>query len=481
MVQTAPHQPSTLALLEPEDQVLSTLNRDGSRRWLRPRLAPGRYLTARRWVGYVLMAVFLLIPHIRLNDKPLILLNIAAREFTFFGYTFLPTDTLLLALFMVGLIVSIFLVTALLGRVWCGWICPQTVYMEFLYRPLERLFDGAPKRGGQLAKPPQGWRTALKYVPFLICSAILANTFIAYFVGADAVAQWMRRSPFEHPVPFIVMAVTTGLMLFDFCFFREQTCILACPYGRLQSVMLDRDSLIISYDARRGEPRGPLRRTSATREAEAPARGDCIDCGMCVDTCPTGIDIRRGLQMECVGCAQCVDACDAIMAKIDKPRGLIRYSTQTRIAGQVGSILRPRVLLYPAILALIAVAFIVVLSGKEAADVTVLRGLGLPFSVLPDGNVANPTRVKIVNRTNALAAYTLAVEGRSDAQLVVAENPLTVEPGATRTEGLTIILPPTAYTGGHCEIELHITNTAGFDKRVRWRLLGPAATPAQSP
>jgi cytochrome c oxidase accessory protein FixG len=288
-------------------RVLPTLNEDGSRRWIRPKPSHGTYATVRRAVAYALMLVFFLIPHVRMGGKPLILLDIPRRQFTLFGTTFLPTDTMLLMLLLASIIIAIFLMTALFGRVWCGWACPQTVYMEFLFRPIERLVEGG--RSGSLALDKQRShfhpRRLLKYAIYVVLAIFLAHTFLAYFVGTEALAQWIRRSPADHPTSFLVMAGTALAIFGDFAYFREQTCLVACPYGRMQSVLLDRQSLIVAYDPTRGEPR----MKGKTRPAGA---GDCIDCGACVTTCPTGIDIRDGLQMECIHCTQCADACDEI-------------------------------------------------------------------------------------------------------------------------------------------------------------------------
>ena len=243
-------------LLRPEEHVLSTLEADGSRRWMFPRLAPGFFWTRRRVVAYLLVAFFTILPHLRFYGKPLILLDVTARRFTIFGYTFLPTDTLLLALLLVSVFLSIFLITAMYGRVWCGWGCPQTVYMEFFFRPVDRFFQGSVGKGGRPTKPMTPVMSVLRFLTYLAMCAFLAHTFLAYFVGTEELRSWIRRSPFEHPIPFLVMAVTTGLMMFDFLYFREQTCLIACPYGRFQSVLLDRRSLIVSYDRLRGEPRG---------------------------------------------------------------------------------------------------------------------------------------------------------------------------------------------------------------------------------
>ncbi|MFK7769151.1 MAG: 4Fe-4S dicluster domain-containing protein, partial [Mariniblastus sp.] len=289
-----------LPILQPEDHVLSTLEADGSRRWLKPKLSKDSFLRRRRVVAYVLIAIFTVLPFIKFGGKPFVLIDIVARRFTIFGFTFLPTDTVLLAIFMVGFLLSIVLFTALFGRVWCGWACPQTVYMEFLFRPVERFFDGTVGRGGHKKNIPV-WRTVAKYIVYFLLSVYLANTFLAYFIGVDRLSQWVTRSPLSHPIPFAIMAFVTFAMMVDFCFFREQMCVIACPYGRFQSVLLDQNSLIVAYDKTRGEPRGKVQKKSGSDNA-LPVLGDCIGCGNCLTTCPTGIDIRDGLQMECINC-----------------------------------------------------------------------------------------------------------------------------------------------------------------------------------
>ena len=453
----------------PEGRVLATLHEDGTRRWLYPRVSRGPWLRARRIVAYGLIAVFTLLPYVYIGGKPAVLLNIPAREFTLFGFTFLPTDTVLLALFLVSLVVGIFLATALLGRVWCGWMCPQTVYMEFVYRPIERFFTGPPKAGHRPGKKSGPLRKVLMYATFLAISCFLAHTFLAYFVGVENLARWVRQSPLEHPIPFLVMVATTAAMMFDFCFFREQTCLVACPYGRFQSVMLDRDSLIVSYDERRGEPRGK-RGKKHRGDGEL---GDCIDCGLCVDTCPTGIDIRDGLQLECVACTQCIDACAHVMDRIGKPRGLIRLSSQARIAGEPGRLLRPRVILYPAVMAVLVTAFLVVLLNKKSADVVLLRGMGLPFMESTPGEITNHIRVKIKNRGTEEAAYRVEVADRPEAVLMTNENPIRVAPGEFRTESVFVVLPRSAFVNGTCYVTLWISDDNGFSKNLSFPLLGP--------
>lgn len=454
--------------------VLSTLNDDGTRRWIKPRLSPGRWWSRRRGVAWLLIAIFTLIPHLRMNGKPLILLDLATRRFTFFGHTFLPTDTILLALLLMGVFFTVFLCTALFGRVWCGWACPQTVYLEFVYRPIERLFEGGPGRRHIAWLHATGLGRVLKHLTYILVSCFLAHTFLAYFVGTDTLRQWVVQSPFRHPGPFLVMAVTTSLMLFDFTYFREQTCIVACPYGRMQSTLLDRRSLIVTYDPNRGEPR----RGAGVIALGQLKQGDCVDCGLCVATCPTGIDIRNGLQMECVHCTQCMDACDAVMAKIKKPLGLIRYGSQAELAGEKAGLLRPRTLIYPTLIALIVTAIVIVITRQGPASVRVLRGRGPVYTTLPDGAIANPILIKIANRRDAQATFTLDAAGaqvRSDAF------PATLKPGEVATLPATLMARRDDFTQGRLDVRLIILGENGLTIEEPHRMGGPAAHPRQEP
>ena len=391
------------AMLESPEHVLSTLEKDGSRRWLRPRLATGFWWKYRRVFAYGLIAFFVILPHIRIAGLPPVLLDIPARRFIFLGHTFLPTDTLLLALLMLGVFLTIVLATALTGRIWCGWACPQTVYMEYLFRPIDRLFEGTQGKGGKPKRKIEGWRRIARWGVYLVLCMLLAHTFLAYFVGTDRLTQWIQSNPVDHPVAFLVMAGTTGLMMFDFLFFREQLCLIACPYGRFQSVMLDRQSLIVAYDKNRGEPRKKGRHTASD------GAGDCVDCNQCVVVCPTGIDIRDGLQLECINCTQCIDACDSVMEKVGSPTGLIRYSSQDALDGKPPKLFRLRTIAYPALLLLVGGAFLTVLSTKYAFDARLIRGKGSPFHRHNDGMVSNQFRLRLVNRSSEPHVYTITV------------------------------------------------------------------------
>ncbi|MEL6498402.1 MAG: cytochrome c oxidase accessory protein CcoG [Planctomycetota bacterium] len=462
------------------DRVLSTLNADGSRRWLRPRPSAGRFLKARKSVGYGLIAIFVSMPHLRIAEKPPLLIDLPAREFTFFGTTLYPTDTLLLALLMISVFLSIFFLTAMFGRVWCGWACPQTVYMELVYRPIERLLDGV---SGQKAKKA-AWRKPLRFVIYLLISFGLANTFLAYFVGTDRLSQWVLHAPTDHWGPFLLVIAVTALMLFDFGFFREQMCIVACPYGRFQSVLLDRNSLIISYDPTRGEPRGKKRRGRrrdvslpiVEDEAQGDAQGDCIDCHACVTTCPTGIDIREGLQLECINCAQCVDACDAIMDKLGKPRGLIRYGSQASVLDRTKQrFLRTRTVLYPLLITGLMTAFVVLLVTRQPAFVSVMRGPGMPFTIM-EGQVINTAVLKVQNRTPETVTYTFML-ANAEGTIDIADSAVVVEPGETVEAPALFRVPPTTFVGATDSkflASVRVVGDDGFEEMIKHRLVGPA-------
>lgn len=464
----------TIASTSPEPTSpapLSTLERDGRRRWVHPTVSRGRYFYARLVVALVLVATFVLLPLIRVGGKPAMQIDFQTRRMHLFGQTFFATDTLLLPVFGVGLVLSIALLTALFGRVWCGWACPQTVYMEFVFRPLETLFEGAASRRRKQGPLTTGRlvRKIGKWAAFLMVAAVLAHAFVAYFVGADELFAMVLRDPRASWSTFVAVVVVTALVFFDFTFFREQTCVLACPYGRLQSVLIDSRSMIVGYDERRGEPRGKLRRSADPERVT----GDCIDCGACVRTCPTGIDIRQGLQLECVGCTQCIDACDAVMVKIGKPRGLIRYSSLDQLRGKPSRLLRPRVLVYLAVVLVAASVMTILLTSRSSFEFDVVRRTGAPFYMQSDGQVVNRVRLRLTNRTRELQAYKVEVQQPPGAHLILVENPVSVEPGAVRAVEALVTLAPEALRTGRLAATVQATSADGTQESKPFVLLGP--------
>ncbi len=466
-------------LLKAPGRVLSTLESDGSRRWLFPRLATGKFWHARRWTAYGLIAIFTVIPYIPINaaGDPVVLMDLMHRKLHLFGLTFLPTDTVLLALLMVSFILSIFFVTALLGRVWCGWACPQTVYMEYVFRPIERLFLGRSGVGGAPKKDVAGWRRVAMYVVFAIICVHLANTFLAYFVPFRELHSWITSPPWKHPAGFAIVMVVAGGLMFDFAYWREQMCIIGCPYGRLQSVLLDRNSMIISYDKNRGEPRGKGKRVklAVLGEEKKSALGDCVDCGLCAAVCPTGIDIRDGLQIECVACAQCIDVCNGVMDKIGLDRGLIRYSSQARMAGDKQRVVRPRVAIYSVILVGLLSLLVVMVVTKKPFDLHVQRNKGMPFVVDPNGLVENTWILKLTNRAEVRQAFSLSIKERNDIRIEQTNDEIVLGPGEVHAEPVRLITPRENYAGGRIQATLVVTGQGGATREKSVLLLGPAS------
>jgi cytochrome c oxidase accessory protein FixG len=452
------------------ERVLPTLNADGTRHRIRPRLYPGRLYRARRVVGLGLMALFVSLPFVRVGGKPAVLLDVVNRHFVLFGRTFLATDGVLLMLLMLSIFVSILLITAIVGRAWCGWACPQTVYMELLFRPLERLFEGPREAQLQIDRKSGSARRAAKNVVYLGLAFVLANVFLSYFVGTTALRHWVFEAPAQHPGGFSVVMVTTGLVFFDFAYFREQMCTVICPYARLQSVLLDPKSLLIGYDSKRGEPR-------SKGKAKVEGHGDCIDCRACVTTCPTGIDIREGLQLECIACGQCADACDSIMDRIKKPPGLIRYSSQQGLAtGTEPRVLRPRVAIYAVLLLTMLVGLLFMGGRRTASEVTILRGIGAPFTQSGQ-DVVNQLRLKVQNRSNLPQTFQLELVGVPGSRLVAPELPLNVPAGEQAVANLFIVAPSSSIRG-KLPIQLKVQLTHEAPQLLTYTLLGPEESKA---
>jgi len=385
---------------------LSTIHADGSRQFVHPSDVHGSFTRWRRIAALALLVIYIALPWIPVNGFPAVFLDVQERRFHFFGLT-LATQDLWIGFFLVtGLAFSLFFVTSLFGRVWCGWTCPYTVFMEQIYRRVERWIDGDGAAQRRLEDAP--WtapkiaRRVFKHGVFVLISAIIAHIFLSYFVSIRALYEMMQHSPAHHAKAFGVVLFLTGALYFSFSWFREQFCIILCPYGRLQSALTDDDSIVIGYDKKRGEPRGKT-------TVEKPA-GDCIDCRRCVQVCPTGIDIRNGLQMECIGCAACIDACDDIMRKVNRPTGLVRYDSTKGLAGEKRRILRPRIWLYAGMgmIGFLALGFTAFHKAKPVfAEVSRMRGA--PFYVDPTV-VRNHYQLRLLNKRNQPVTFEVSLE-----------------------------------------------------------------------
>lgn len=459
--------PDTLA---PEERVLPTLNQDGSRRWLTPQLSRGRFLKWRRVVGWTLIGLFVALPWIQISGLPAIWLNVAARKFVFFGAVFQATDTAVLMLTLLVLFVGIFFATSLLGRIWCGWGCPQTVYMEFVFRPLDRLVARLTRGGNAMARV---FGTVAKYAVFLVLAVVLAHTFLAYFVSVEVLGEWIQGSPVQHPGAFALMISTTALIFFDFAYFREQMCTVICPYARLQAALFDRDTLVISYDRKRGEPRGKGAAKEIRAQSDDRQFGDCIDCGACVRTCPTGIDIRDGVQLECIACAQCVDACDHIMTSIGAPIGLVRYGSERSIEERRPSrLVRPRTAVYLTLLLGFIAALIALLSGSNSFEAQIFRGPGAPFTQLPSGEIRNSVRLRLTNNTGEKVAYEVR-PGEATVDLLAPQNPFPVAAHSTASTPIYLTVAGDSIVDGSRRVEVLVEGREGKIQTVPFTLLGP--------
>ncbi|MBN8546216.1 MAG: cytochrome c oxidase accessory protein CcoG [Ignavibacteria bacterium] len=376
---------------------IGTIKKDGKRNWIFPKRPSGWYYNARSIVSIFLLAFLFGMPFIKVNGQPFLLFNVFERKFIIFGVFFGPYDFHIFLLSFIALIIFVILFTAIYGRIFCGWVCPQTIFMELVFRKIEYLIDGDYRDQRRLKAAPwtgrKIFKRVLKYSVFLGISYLIAHTFMAYLVGLDEVTQIVTSPPSERPGGFIAMNVFTGLFFFVFSWFREQACLIVCPYGRLQGVLLDKNSLAVTYDFVRGEPRGKLHKDQVRTE------GDCIDCKLCVDVCPTGIDIRNGIQLECVNCTACMDACDEVMTKIKKPKGLIRLDSLNGVETGKKFSFSLRVGIYSAILVILISIISVLMANRKDVEVNILRTPGMLFQEQPNNKISNIYNFHVINKT----------------------------------------------------------------------------------
>lgn len=452
---------------------IGTVDEHGKRIWIYPKKPKGRFHNWRAIVAIILLVALFAAPFISVNGHPLVLLNIFERKFVLFGQAFWPQDFFLFVLAMLTLFVFIILFTVIYGRVWCGWACPQTIFMEMVFRKLEYLIEGDANKQRRLDKSPWDfnkiWRKTVKHLLFLAISVLIGHLVMAYLIGIEEVRQIVTKPPTENMAGFLGLVAFSGVFYGVFARFREQACIVVCPYGRLQGVLLVKESIVVAYDWIRGEPRKKLRKNQ-----EDSGAGDCIDCKLCVHACPTGIDIRNGTQLECVNCTACIDACDEVMTKIKKPKGLIRYDSYTGIKTGTKFKFNARVVGYSVVLALLLCAFGVLLVSRSDVETTVLRVPGMLYQDQPNDRISNLYNIQFVNKTFDPINLQVLLKGQEEGTIKkVGERALVVPPNE-KTEGVFFVeLPKAALAGANTKITLSIYEDDILIDEIKTNFLGP--------
>lgn len=378
---------------------VATIDKEGKRIWLFPTKPKGKLYNARTLLSVLYLGVFFTLPFVEVEGHPLFLMNVLERKFILFGQIFWPQDFFIFGLGMVVFIVFIALFTVVFGRVFCGWACPQTIFMEMIFRKIEYLIEGDGARQKMLAKQP--WNTDKtikkfsKWLIFWVLSFVIANTFLAYIIGVDDLKQIITEPIGKHVGGFIAIVIFTSVFFFIYSWFREQVCTVVCPYGRMQGVLLDKNSMVISYDYMRGEQRGKYKK-NVERDL-----GDCIDCAQCVKVCPTGIDIRNGTQLECINCTACIDACDSMMKAVGFETGLIRFASENNISKKQPARFTGRMRAYSAVMVVLLGILVYLLASRADVGVSILRTPGQLYQELPGGVLSNLYNYKLLNKTYA--------------------------------------------------------------------------------
>jgi len=384
---------------------IGTINEEGKRAWVFPKKPSGRYYEYRKWVSYVLLAFLFLSPFIRINGHQFLMFNVLERRFNIFGFPFWPQDFHLVVICMIIGVIFVALFTVAYGRIFCGWMCPQTIFMEMVFRRIEYWIDG--DRGAQIRLDRQPWngekvrKRLLKWTVFFIISFLIANVFLAYIIGSDHLLTYVTDGPLTHLSTLVSLLIFTGVFYFVFAWFREQVCIIACPYGRMQGVLLDNKSIVVAYDHKRGEKEKGRKKFRKNEDRDALGFGDCIDCFQCVHVCPTGIDIRNGTQLECVNCTACIDACDHIMEQVNLPKGLIRYASEENISRKARFKFTPRLKGYTAVLVILTGIFVGMLFLRNDLEANILRLPGQLYERKEGNIISNVFTYKLLNKTTS--------------------------------------------------------------------------------
>jgi cytochrome c oxidase accessory protein FixG len=454
---------------------IGTVDEKGKRVWIYPKKPSGRYHKWRIAVTVILLSLLFAGPFLKIGGQPLLLLNVFQRKFVIFGQAFWPQDFFLLAIVLLAFFVFIILFTVVFGRVWCGWMCPQTLFMEMVFRKIEYLIEGDAPAQRRLAREPWSLKKAgkktLKHFIFILISILIAHTVIAYLVGVDETVSIVSNPPTQHMAGFIGLVVFTAIFYGVYAKFREQACIAVCPYGRLQGVLLTKESIVVAYDWLRGEPRGHLKKNKDAAEKT----GDCIDCNLCVHVCPTGIDIRNGTQLECVNCTACIDACDDVMIKIGKPKGLIRFASYNSIKDGIQKIITGRVIGYSLILVALIGVLGFALVTRSDVETTMLKVPGTLYQ-RDNGFITNLYNVEFVNKTFNEIKLEMKVQSPDGAALVNVSGKAVVIPAEGMVKGVYFIrIPENEVKNARTVVRLGVYEDGKLTETVKVKFIGPVS------
>lgn len=447
---------------------ISTVSKQGKRIWIYPKKPKGQFYKARTVVSIILLMILFITPLIKVNGHPFVLFNVLERKFILFGIGFGPHDFYMFLIAFIALIVFIILFTAIYGRLFCGWICPQTVFMEMVFRKIEYFIEGDFKEQKKLDEAPISaiklFKKSLKHFIFFTLSFLIGNLMMSYIIGFDNAIRIISQPPAAHLSGFIGVIFFSSLFYFIFSRFREQACVIVCPYGRLQGVLLDQNSLVVAYDFVRGEPRG------VKRKNEEELKGDCIDCFHCVDVCPTGIDIRDGIQLECVNCTACIDACNAIMTKVNKPKGLIRYDSIKGIKDKIKFKITPRIISYSIVLLILLSILGILLANRTNISINILRTPGMLYQDQPDNKISNLYNLNVVNKSFDEIKLELKVKN-IPAEIKILGNSLTLKPQQVIDEKFLLIIEKKNIKKLNEKIEIGIYSSGREVKTIKTSFL----------
>lgn len=456
---------------------LGTVDANGKRIWVFAKQQSGYYHQWRLVVTVFLLGILFAGPFIKINGQPFLLLNIFERKFVILGQAFWPQDFVLLAVTLITFFVFIILFTVVFGRIWCGWMCPQTLFLEMVFRKIEYWIEGDAGAQRRLANEAWSinkiWKKGSKHFIFFLIALLIAHTAMAYLIGVNETLSIITGSPNDHLAGFIGLLAFTTIFYAVFAHFREQACIAVCPYGRLQGVLLIKDSIVVAYDWLRGEPRGKLKKSFDTEVQ----KGDCIDCKLCVHVCPTGIDIRNGTQLECVNCTACIDACDEVMLKINKPKGLIRFASYNSIQNGIQKLFTPRVIGYSIVLVALLGLLSFTLATRSDVETTVFKVPGTLYQRSADGFVTNLYNIEFVNKTFSDLPIEVRVESPAEVTLIKADGKAIIVPAEGLLKAVYFIkMPAQNITRAKTEVFIGIYENEKLLEKIKVKFIGPVYT-----